>query len=143
MVRSARFARRTVSANITVSKAPIYLKLTKLGGFSIYRDRLTFGIFDMISQVLVRQNFIRFIPFSIIMFRNTEVRHKGLLNLNIARVLRRRTSRRLSYARRRTLVLKNQMRHPTERDTSGQSYSVLCFALNPPASPERLAMAGR
>ncbi len=26
--------------------------------------------------------------------------------------------------------------------TYGQSYSELCFALNPPASPERLAMAG-
>jgi hypothetical protein len=26
--------------------------------------------------------------------------------------------------------------------TSGRSDSVLCFALNPPASPERLAMAG-
>ncbi len=40
------------------------------------------------------------------------------------------TSWRLPYARRRTLTLKNQMRHPTERDTSGRGYSVLCLALN-------------
>ena len=31
-----------------------------LGGFSIYRDQPVFGLFDTLSQVLVRQDFCRF-----------------------------------------------------------------------------------
>jgi hypothetical protein len=61
-VRSARFARRTVSANVTVFTAPIYLKFNQTWRLLNISRSADIWFFDMISQVLVQQDFSRFKP---------------------------------------------------------------------------------